>query len=264
MTEVKIVKSVGASPAGNLPQDVRAIQSLLRSVRPPLFVSVTVTGSMDSNTRSAISEYQKRFMTKPDGRIDRDGVTLMRMNWEPVVDQDFNTAKQWLNVVIRRLGTANDADMKRKLKNVFHIEFDSSNDASNLNILLSRYKTLLQSFNQFIRRQYHPERGLLQAWVIKNDPTGTMHFPRNHFSSKVARRVETVIHERSHTVFNIDHSGMAGAGEIKFGNNPDDDNGLTFQQAIANAYCYGWLSAALQPGYRREAEDVISVPSPRR
>ncbi len=219
---------------------------------------------MDSNTRSAITEYQRRFMTKPDGRIDPDGVTLMRLNWEPVVDQDFNTAKQWLNVVIRRFGTANDTDMKNKLRNVFHIEFDSAADAPNLKTLLGNYKTLLQSFNQFTRRQYHPEKGLLQAWVIKNDPSGTMHFPRNHFNSTVARRIETVIHERSHTVFNIDHSGMAGAGEIHFGRNPDDDNGLTFQQAIANAYCYGWLAAALQPGYRREVEDIISVPSPRR
>jgi hypothetical protein len=30
---------------------------------------------------------------------------------------------------------------------------------------------------------------------------------------------------------------------------PDDDNGFTYEQAIRNAYCYGWLAAALQPGY---------------
>ncbi len=126
------------------------------------------------------------------------------------------------------------------------------------------YQILLQSFNQYIRRQFHPQKGLFQAWVVKNDSTGTMHFPRNHFNSKVGSRIETVIHERSHTIFNIDHNGMSGAGEINFGHNPDDDNLLTFQQAISNAYCYGWLATALQPGYRREAEDFISAPTQRR
>jgi hypothetical protein len=264
MAERKIIKSVGAPPASNLFQDVRTIQTLLQSVRPPLFAHVAINGKIDKNTLSAITEYQKRFMAKPDGRIDPGGATLMRLNWEPVVDQDFNTAKQWLNIVSSRLRTSSDSDMKRKLKNVFHIEYDAPNDAKHMQKLLSNYQILLQSFSQYIRRQFHPKKGLFQAWVVKNDPTGTMHFPRNHFSSKVEARVETVIHERSHTVFNIDHKGMTGAGEINFGQNPDDDNGLTFQQAISNAYCYGWLATALQPGYKREAEDVISAPTPRR
>ncbi len=53
----------------------------------------------------------------------------MRLNWEPVVDQDFNTAKQWLNIVKSRLHRLSDSDMKRKLKYVFHIECDAPNDA---------------------------------------------------------------------------------------------------------------------------------------
>jgi hypothetical protein len=264
MVESRISRSVGAPPAPNLPSDVRAVQSLLRSVQPPLLVSVSITGTMDSNTLGAITEYQRRFMTRPDGRIDPNGVTLMRMNWEPVVDQDFGTAKQWLNVVVGRLGNVNDTDMKRKVRNVFHIEFDSPADASKLKTLVFNYRRLLQSFLQYIPRRYYPKGNIFQAWVVKNDQTGTMHFPRNYFNSRLERRIETIIHERSHTIFNINHSGMAGAGAVDFGHNPDDDNGLTFEEAIANAYCYGWLAAALQPGYLREAEDVISVPSPRR
>ena len=155
MAESKIIKSVGAPPASNLPQDVRTVQKLFQNVRPLLFVPVPLTGSMDNNTRSAISEYQKRFMAKPDGRIDPDGATLMRLNWEPLVDQDFNAAKQWLNIVIRRLGTFGDSDMKQKLKNVFHIEFDAPNDRPNLQTLLKNYQILLQSFSQYIPRQFH-------------------------------------------------------------------------------------------------------------
>ena len=225
---------------------------------------VSVTGKVDKNTLSAITEYQRRFMPKPDGRIDPQGATLMRLNFESVVDKDFDTARQWLNVVITRLGMSSDSDMKRKLKNVFHIDLNNPNDAPHLQTLLSKYHVLLQSFGRHIPRQFHPERSLFQAWVVKNDPTGTMHFPRNHFDKGLDTRVEKVIHEQSHTVFNIDHSGMAGAGEADFAHSPGDDNELTFQQALSNAYCYGWLATALQPGYKPEAEDVITVPSPRK
>jgi hypothetical protein len=261
MAEQKIVRSVGVPPASNLPQDVRKVQLLLRNVRPPLFMPVLPSGSMDRNTLSAITEYQRRFMKKPDGRIDPEGTTLMRLNWEPVVDQDINTAKQWLNIVIIRLHRSGDTDMKGKLKNVFHIDFDARNEATHLQALFSKYQSLLLSFTQYVPRDLHPKANLFMAWVVKNDPTGTIHFPRNYFDRSVDSRVERLIHERAHTIFNIDHSGMAGAGEVSFAQHPDDDNGFTYQQSMANAYCFGWFAAALQPGYRREAEDIITVPS---
>jgi hypothetical protein len=126
MAEINITGSVGAKPARNLPTDVQNIQSLLKSVNPPLSKTVIPTGQIDKGTLDAILEYQSRFTKKPDGRVDPNGPTLMRLNWEPTVDKDFETAIKWLDVVNRRLVSTGDADMKLKVKNVFHIEFEAT------------------------------------------------------------------------------------------------------------------------------------------
>jgi len=85
-----------------------------------------------------------------------------------------------------------------------------------------------------------------------------------YFNADENTRVGTVIHERSHTVFEISHSGMKGAGQINFGQNPDDENGFTYNEAISNAYCYGWLAVALQPTYKPVVFGEVITASPRK
>ena len=240
MAEIKITGAVGAPPAKNFVIDVRTVQSLLKNVQPPLALSITPTGQMDSNTLNCILEYQRRFMSNPDGIIEPNKATLMRLNREPTVDNDFKISTRWIDQVNQRLVTAGDADMKKKLKNIFHLEFDKPGDAFGLQTLRANFPKLRQSFNTYIPRAFHPAKSIFQAWIDLSDPKGTIHFPRNHFDKREDERVEKVIHERSHTILKISHAGMAGAGEVAFGQNPDDDNGLTFNHAIANAYCYGW------------------------
>lgn len=277
MTELTITASVGSAPAPNRPDDVRTVQSLLQGVQPPLPHHVSVNGIFDSATRLAIREFQTRFMSNPDGRVDPDGRTLYHLNngfaaeyhhcnarQRRIIDRDFINAQIWLDVVNRRLGNIHDADMRRKVRNVFHINLDNIAadpfEALRFLTLRQRFLTLRSSLDQAFPLQCESGSSLFAAWVDLNDPSGTMHFPSGHFAQSTEQRTETIIHERSHTVFNISHDGMTGAGQLDFGQNPDDDNGFTHQQAMGNAYCFGWLATCLQPGYVPPANDVIVVP----
>jgi hypothetical protein len=262
---------VGAPPSPNRPDDVKIVQALLGNVRPPLSVRVSVTGAIDSKTLSAIREFQSRFMKSPDSRVDPDGRTLWHLNegfvakyvrcnsgQKQMLDRDIRSAQTWLDVVVRRLG-ALDPDAKTKLKNIFHVDAGVPSEAGRLNLLRSVFMKLRASLNESFPLQCEPGISAFGAWVDQSDPTGTMHFPRNHFSSSDSTRTERIIHERSHTVLRIHHAGMMGAGESNFDQAPDDDNGYTYEQAVSNAYCYGWLATALQPLYTRPEADVIIV-----
>jgi hypothetical protein len=57
---------------------------------------------------------------------------------------------------------------------------------------------------------------------------------------------------------------MVGAGQVDFGTAPDDDNGFSYEQAVRNAYCYGWLAAALQPNYAPPARGELITAKPGR
>ena len=272
MTEIPISASVGAPPAPNKPDDVRIVQRLLAQVKPPVSVSVSETGTVDKNTLSAIREFQARFMSFPDSRVDPDGRTIWHLNdgfvsnyincksgQRRTLDRDIITAQKWLDQVIRRLGVPDD-DAKQKLKNVFHIEAGSQWFALRVFLLQLGYRKLRQSLDEEFPLQCEAKPSLFGAWVLLSDASGTMHFPPNHFSNSPDERTTRIIHERSHTIFQIEHEGMTGGGSVDFGVAPDDDNGLTYEQAIRNAYCYGWLARALQPGYVRADEgEVITV-----
>jgi hypothetical protein len=220
-------------------------------------------------------------MSNPDGRVDPDGRTLYHLNngfaaeyqhcnaaQRRTIDRDLINAQIWLDTVNRRLANLHDADMRRKVRNVFHVNLDniatSPFEALRFLALRLRFMTLRASFDQPFPLECEAGSSLFAAWVDLNDPTGTMHFPSGHFAQSTEQRSETVIHERSHTVFHISHDGMVGAGELNFGQNPDDDNGFTYDQAMGNAYCFGWLATCLQPGYVPPADDVIVVPVRRR
>ncbi|MFO1352307.1 MAG: hypothetical protein U1F68_17205, partial [Gammaproteobacteria bacterium] len=118
--------------------------------------------------------------------------------------------------------------------------------------LLKRFRNLRDSLDIPFPLQAEHDEALEIAWVVQNDRTGTMHFSPGYFrAADKAVRTEKIVHERSHTIFRIGHEGMIPGGEVDFDRKPEDDNGLTYVQAIRNAYCYGWLATVLQPGYRR-------------
>lgn len=275
MAEEFISAAVGAPHSPNRPPDVKIIQKLLGKVTPPLKNAVAVTGTMDSKTLAAIREFQSRFMSRPDSRVDPDGRTLWHLNdgfvssyihcstsQKRTLDRDIVDAQKWLDVAIQRLAMM-DNNAKRVVKNIFHIDADDSAQSSRLSILHSSYSRLRVGMDQSFPLECEPKVSAHGAWVDINDPTGTMHFPANHFAAPATERTERIIHERSHSIFRISHAGMAGGGKVDFGQSADDDNGFTYQQAINNAYCYGWLATALQPGYRPSGGEVIIVGKPR-
>lgn len=264
MAEQHLRQAVGAPPATNASADVRIVQTLLRTVRPPLFAPLAVTGRADANTLNAIREYQRRFMSRPDGRIDPNGRTLMRLNWEPTARQDVQTAQQWLNRVNQRLAQTGDADAQRKVRNIFHIDLYNPADAPRVQTLRGRYQTLRRSLDQSIPFRFNPRNtGMFDAEVDLNDPTGTITFYRRYFNLSPIERAGKITHERAHTVFRIGHEGMVPTGEVHFAHRPDDPNTYTTTQAMGNAYCYEWLATALQPNYRPPAgEAPIVVPRP--
>jgi hypothetical protein len=169
----------------------------------------------------------------------------------------------WLDRVNGRLGTLYD-DAKAKIKNIFHIDATDQTQPLRLPLLRLSFVKLRVSFNDNFPLSCEPRPSLNGAWVDLKDPTGTMHFPVNHFRSPAPERVTRLIHERSHTVFQIGHGGMPSGGALNLGQAADDDNGFANEQAVANAYCYGWLAAALQPDYRPVTEDTVIIGRPRR
>jgi hypothetical protein len=165
-----------------------------------------------------------------------------------MLDRDLINAQRWVDQVNVRLQRMDD-DAEGKVQNIFHIGSGGPLRTMRLPLLRLSYLKLGNALREDFPLQCEPRPSIFGAWVDPNDPTGTMHFPPNHFTAPEADRVERLIHERSHTVFHIGHDGMTPGGAVDFGQAQDDDNGFTYDQAIRNAYCYGWLAAALQPGY---------------
>ena len=272
MDNVTLKGAVGASPSPNNSDDVKAVQGLILKVKPPLAHQPKVTGSMDPTTRLAIREFQSRFMAIPDERVDKDGRTLFHLNegfvsqyiqcspqQKKTLDLDLMRAREFMKVAVGALVGTLTAETKRKVKNVFHIDADNASDRGRMADLSARFSKLKASLDDPFPLQCHPQQSAYGAWVIRTDSTGTMHFPINHFQGTPDDRAERMIHERAHTVFQIGHDGMPPAGSVDFGKAQDDDNGFTYNQSIGNAYCYGWLAAALQPGFIPENGDMIIV-----
>ncbi|MGB6742689.1 MAG: hypothetical protein WBE38_03445 [Terracidiphilus sp.] len=276
MADPKITAAVGILPAANRQADVRIVQNLLAKVTPPLSVRVQETGVMDAVTLRAIHEFQKRFMTHPDSRVDPDGRTLWHLGegfvakyihcnstQRKTLDRDLMTAQIWLDRANGRLGALDD-DARTKIKNIFHIDAADRMQPLRLPLLRLAFAKLRISLNDDFPLECEPRPSINGAWVELTDPTGTMHFPSNHFNSPAPERVTRLIHERSHTVFQIHHDGMPPGGALNFGQAADDDNGFTYEQAVANAYCYGWLAAALQPDYHPVTDGMVITGRPRR
>lgn len=268
MAEQTLLATVGAPPAPNFTEDVLVVQSLLTQVDPPLKTKVAVTGQINDATVAAIREFQKRFMSNTDGWVDPNGRTLMHLNdgftvkyvgCSPLqrmkIDRMLIDAQRWLDVVNRRLGMPDDPDVRRKVLNVFHIRVESLNQMGWMFQLRRNFLELRAAFDRPFGLKCVGSSGF-KMYVIEGDPAETMHFPPGAFTGDYDYCLETIVHERAHSVFNISHDGMEVGTTISidFDQAPDDDNGLTFPQAIRNAYCYGWLARALQPQYLRPTE----------
>lgn len=274
MAELTISAAVGATPAPNLVTDVTTVQTLLNAVNPPLKSALAVTGVSDAALIKAIKEFQKRFFSNPDGRVDPGGRTLFHLNnhgapnykgcsasKRKAIDKDLILAQNWLDVVNRRLGDATNADLQTKVDNIFHVNPANIRTASvsaQFEALKRNFRTLRTSMDTPFPVVCEAGSSLFQAYVIDGDATGTMYFPSGHFVSDEQERIGTVIHERSHSILGADHDGMRGVGELDFDHNPDDPNPFTHAQAMNNAYCYGWLAMALQPTYTRWTPGVIT------
>ena len=75
--DVTIKASVGALGKNGI-ADTRKIQKLLNAIFPSTLLSVD--GDCGAKTIRRIKRFQKRFMAKPDGRVDPAGRTLKRLN----------------------------------------------------------------------------------------------------------------------------------------------------------------------------------------
>src|SRR6267378_1929033 len=94
-----IDKSVGDKGA-NGRSDVVIAQVLLNLNRPSPLQPITVDGSIGTETKDAIREFQKRVqkLAHPDGRIDVGGRTLMALR---IGVPDFSANLTQLDAVIR-------------------------------------------------------------------------------------------------------------------------------------------------------------------
>lgn len=82
---VTIGSSVGAGGRNNL-ADVMAVQNLLNKwTTPPIAVTGVCNGTETDPTVIAIRNFQSRFSSRPDGRVDAGGATLRRLNQTPLV-----------------------------------------------------------------------------------------------------------------------------------------------------------------------------------
>jgi hypothetical protein len=131
--------------------------------------------------------------------------------------------------------------------------------------LLSNFAQLRRSLDEAFPRRFHPRGhfrsqplGLFAAFVDARNPADpTVRFTRSYFADfnggrmlSQDSRAATIAHERAHTIFRA--NGHPGTGDNPFGVMPHlgDSNVTSFDQAIANAYCYEWLTVALQPDYQ--------------
>jgi hypothetical protein len=184
-------------------------------------------------------------------RIERDFTPAQ----QSILQQDCEQARQRLDRVIVRLAeasiesTTNIVDMRRKVRNVFHINLETTppdilTEAFHFANLLSNFKVLRSTgFDHDPPFLLEPDyTGPLVAWVVGiDDPT--VHISPNHFFMDRENLIITLIHERAHTVLRL----PGHPGGIYFPNDPADGvPSMTRDDAMQNAYCYEWLTAALQ------------------
>lgn len=189
--------------------------------------------------------------------VDRIERTFTQQQ-QNILKTDSQGARDRLDRVLSRLTesiimpTPQLEDMRRKVRNIFHINLidpdpaDVPEEAFRFAELVANFKTLRTSgFDLDPTFLFEPDyTGPLVAWVVGvDDPT--IHVAPSHFYMDRENLIITLIHERTHTVLRL--PGHPGGFTIP--NNPaDGDPNMSRDDAIRNAYCYEWLTAALQHG----------------
>jgi alpha-ketoglutarate-dependent taurine dioxygenase len=186
--------------------------------------------------------------------VDRIERAFTRAQLE-ILRQDCEQARQRLNRVNTRLGeavitpTPVNADMRRKVRNIFHIDMDATlpdilTETIHFETLVINFRVLRSTgFTHDPPFVFEPDyTGTLVAWVVGiDDPR--VHISPNHFYMDRESLILTLVHERAHTVLKLN----GHPGGIHVVNNPA--NGVPTMgrdDALKNAYCYEWLTAALQ------------------
>ncbi len=174
-----------------------------------------------------------------------------------ILHQDWNGARQRLERAINRLTeaqitpTTSIADMRRKVRNIFHINMDATppdilSEAMYFTTLVANFQTLRSTgFDHEPPFVFEPDyTGSNVAWVNGiDDPT--IYVSPNHFYMDRENVIITLVHERAHTVLRLN----GHPGGINVTNNPADGvPTMKRDDAMRNPYCYEWLTAALQRG----------------
>jgi hypothetical protein len=173
---------------------------------------------------------------------------------QAILREDCEQARQKLDRVIARLGetaivpTASGADMRRKVRNVFHIDLDAGppdilTEAVHFVTLLSNFKTLRSvGFDHDPPFMFEPDSTRIDVAWVEGIVDPTVHIHPNHFYMDRDNLIITLIHERAHTVLKL----PGHPGDMEIIDPADEATTMTRDQAMANAYCYEVLARALQ------------------
>lgn len=137
----------------------------------------------------------------------------------------------------------------------------SPSDGLNFASLLANFVRLRVSLDERFRKEFYTQGqfrgqplGFFAAFVDARNPADTtVRITRRYFDATIVPtqddRAVTLAHERAHTVLRL--NGHPGTGDNPFNVTPHlgDPNVKTADQALANPYCYEWLTDALQPNY---------------
>jgi hypothetical protein len=187
--------------------------------------------------------------------VERIGRTFTSAQ-RTILTQDWQAARKKLDRVIGRLAepllgqTPSLHDMHRKVKNIFHIDVANPDlgvrlvDGLHFAALLANFKTLRDAgFNA--EPPFLLESDTIKnenAWVVGvDDPT--IHIAPHHFFMDREPSIFTLVHERAHTVLRL--QGHPG-GVQQLIDPAEGVPTMTRDDAVRNAYCYEWLTIALQ------------------
>ncbi len=121
-----------------------------------------------------------------------------------IIDRDTIDAQKWLDVVNTRLGIRNNADVRQKVINIFHIDILRADHAAQWAKLRHNWLRLRQSFDEQLTFICEKKTNIFLCWVVQGDPI--VHLSAQYTKSPPSIRIAKLIHERAHTVLNISHA----------------------------------------------------------
>jgi hypothetical protein len=186
-------------------------------------------------------------------------VDLIQRTFAPaqlaILKEDCNRARQLLDRAIARLTeaaigpTGAVADMRRKVRNIFHINMDAplpdiATEAFHFTTLVQNFRVLRSTgFDQDPPFVFEPDNTGTDVAQVDGTVDPLIHIRPHHFYMDRQNVTVTLVHERAHTVLRLN----GHPGGIHIINSPADGvPTMTRDDAMRNAWCYEWLTAALQ------------------